>query len=128
MASVRRSIPRRLNSWATAINVFTINPSNDDNIYFGALFLGATTAIVGEGILLTPLTATNPVNTPHTVTATVQNEFGDPIIGRNVDFEIINGPNVGLTGSDITDANGEATFTYTSSLVGVDELVAKMLN
>ena len=113
---------------ATAINVFTKNPSNDDNIYFGALFLGATTAIVGEGILLAPLTATNPVNTQHTVTATVQNEFGDPIVGRNVDFEIVNGPNVGLTGSDITDANGEATFTYTSSLVGVDEIIAEMLN
>ncbi len=113
---------------ATAINVFTQNPSTDDNIFFAALFLGSTTAIVGEGILLSPLNATNPVGTNHTVTAKVQNDLGDPIVGRTVNFEIVNGPNIGLTDSDVTDVNGEATFTYSSAVAGIDEISSNMTN
>ena len=113
---------------ATAINVFTQNPSNDDNIFFSSLFLGSTTAIVGEGILLTPLNATNPVGTDHTLTAKVQNDLGDPIVGRTVNFEIINGPNVGLTSSGITNASGEATWTYSSVIAGIDEISSNMTN
>ena len=35
--------------------------------------------------------------------------------GATVNFLILTGPNAGASGSDVTDANGEATFTYTDT-------------
>lgn len=112
----------------TTITVYTLNPSDDDNIYFTALFLASTTAIVGEGILIGPLSAVNPVGTQHTVTATVQDDQGAPIAGREVTFEIVSGPHVGLTDTDTTDATGEATFSYTGTSAGTDVIIATMLD
>jgi len=112
----------------TTITVYTLNPSDDDNIYFTALFLASTTAIVGEGILIGPLSAVNPVGTQHTVTATVQDDQGAPIVGREVTFEIVSGPHVGLTDTDTTDATGEATFSYTGTSAGTDVIIATMLD
>ena len=104
----------------TSINVFSQNPSNDDAVFFaGFQFFGAT-AIVGEGILLTPPETDVPLNDPVTLTGRVQDDNGDPVSGRTVDFEVISGPNAGLTGSDVTDASGEATFTYASAVDGTD--------
>jgi len=82
----------------------------------------------GGTITLTPRAATNPTGTQHTVTATVRNQFGQPVQGANVDFRITSGPNAGLTQAGmtdaVTDANGNATFTYTSNAVGTDVIVA----
>jgi hypothetical protein len=59
-------------------------------------------------ITLDPPSATNVVGSDHTVTATVV------IDGQaDVEFNVTDGPNAGDTGSDSTDGNGEATFTYT---------------
>lgn len=86
--------------------------------------------VVNQGgtLTLTPRAATNQVNTPHTVTATVRNQFGQPVQGANVDFQITQGPNAGLVQAGMTDAttdaNGNATFTYTSSVTGQDTIVA----
>ena len=88
------------------------------------------TGVVNQGgtITLTPRAATNQVGTPHTVTATVRNQFGQPVQGANVDFSITQGPNAGLTQAGmtdaVTDANGNATFTYTSNAVGTDTIQA----
>src|SRR5690606_32594117 len=101
-----------INDGDTQISVFSQNPSNDDIVHQAVFIIRGAAAIVGEGILLTPTSATNPVNTNHTLTARIQDTLGDPVSGRDVDFEVIAGPNTGLTGSDVTDGNGEATFTY----------------
>jgi len=88
------------------------------------------TGVVNQGgtITLTPRAATNQIGTPHTVTATVRNQFGQPVQGANVDFQITQGPNAGLSQAGmtdaVTDANGVATFTYTSQAVGTDTIVA----
>ncbi len=65
-------------------------------------------------ITLDPPTATNTVGEDHEVTATVGIE-GTPVGEEfaEVEFEITDGPNKGDTGTDSTDADGEATFTYT---------------
>ena len=110
----------------TAITVFTKNPSNDDNIFFAALNLASTTAVVGEGILLSPVFDINPVGTQHTVTAKVQDDNGNAIVGRDVTFTITAGPHVGQTATVATDANGEATFTYTGTTLGTDTIQAQM--
>ena len=80
-----------------------------------------------EGITLTPTSATNPVGTNHTITATVAGT-GDPVPNRNVNFTVVSGPNAGLTGSAITDSNGHATFTYTGNTAGTDTIQAAFEN
>jgi hypothetical protein len=112
----------------TGIDVATLNPSNDDNIFFGAFTLNSTTAVVGEGITLTPASATNQTGSPHTLTATVQNDLGDPIVNRPVTFKVTSGPRSGLTGIANTNAAGKATFTYTSNVVGTDTIEASFIN
>jgi uncharacterized repeat protein (TIGR01451 family) len=112
----------------TQITVFTQNPSNDDNIFFAALVLNSTTAVVGEGIVLGPIDAKNPVNASHTLTATVQDSNGSPVAGRTVTFTVISGPNAGTTGTGVTGPDGKATFTYSSSTTGVDEIQASFLD
>ncbi len=62
-------------------------------------------------ITLDPPTATNEVGTNHTVTATINDS--NPVADVNVFFDVIDGPNKADTGTDTTDASGEATFTYT---------------
>lgn len=116
-----------VNTGDTAINVFTRNPSNDDNIYFGALRLTGN-AIVGEGVVLSPLSATNPVGTTHTVTATVQNDTGQPVADRVVTFTVVNGPQTGTTGTGTTGSDGKATFTYTGLASGTDVIEATFVD
>ena len=81
------------------------------------------------GIKLAPLTATNVVGTNHTVTATVTDSNGNPQVGVLVTFRVTSGPNVGRTGTGVTDASGNATFTYTGTGgIGTDTLVATFVD
>lgn len=73
---------------------------------------------VTSDLALSPLTATNPVGTDHTVTATLTQTLEatpSPVAGATITFAISSGPNAGVTGSCVTDANGQCTFTYTGS-------------
>jgi len=73
---------------------------------------------------LLPASATNPPDTDHTVTAIYELD-GFPLAGNTIEFEVTAGPNVDEKGSDVTDANGEATFTYTGdSGEGTDTIKA----
>ena len=112
----------------TSIQVDTSNPTDDDSIHFAGLFLGSAIAIVGEGILLGPATATNDLGTQHTVTATVQDNDGDPVAGRDVTFDIVSGPHAGNTQVVATDANGQATYTYTGTSAGTDTIEASFMD
>jgi hypothetical protein len=111
----------------TLITVDTLNPSNDDNIFL-AYFVTSVPAIVGEGIVLAPASAANFVGESHTVTATVADDNGQPIVGRQVTFQVISGPHAGLNGTDDTDADGKATFTYTGTAPGSDSIQASFVN
>ncbi|MEK6643306.1 MAG: Ig-like domain-containing protein [Planctomycetota bacterium] len=81
----------------------------------------ATIDWVNTGCMLTPATDTNPIGTPHTVTATVLLN-GVPQAGVTVNFATV-GANV-AAGMDITDANGHAEFTYNGALPGVDTITS----
>jgi len=110
------------------ISVFSQNPSNNDNVFFGYFHLSGA-AIVGEGIVLSPTSASNPVGTEHTVTAKVSNDNGVPVQGALVTFNVISGPNAGDNGTDTTDVNGEATFTYTGDGgAGTDQIQASFVD
>jgi hypothetical protein len=72
---------------------------------------------------LTPATATNVVGTQHCVTATVEDQFGNPTPGITVRFSVTG--SVTTSGSAVTDANGQATFCYTGpALPGSDAITA----
>jgi hypothetical protein len=84
----------------------------------------------GEGvkvlsnITLDPPFATNPVGTTHTVCATISTN-ANPRVGVTVTFTVTAGPNVGTTGTAVTDTNGVACFTYTDSGgPGTDYIIA----
>lgn len=113
-----------VSSGDTNITVFSQNPTNDDNIFFSYFFMKSTTAIVGEGIILSPSNATVYKNTQHTLTASLQDDNGDPLANKNVTFTITSGPHNGTTFTNTTDASGQTTFTYTGTSVGVDTVKA----
>jgi len=109
------------------IGVFTINPSADDNI-FTAHILMTVAAVIGEGVVLTPAQAWRMIGETHTLTATVQDDNGAPVVGRDVAFDVIFGPHMGLWGMDVTDANGQAFFSYTGTAVGLDGIIASFID
>ena len=117
-----------LDNGATSFTIYTLNPSGDDNIFFAAFVLGANTAAVGEGILLTPALSSAPTGAAQTTNAHVQSITGNPISGRAVTFTIISGPNVGKSGVSSTSATGDTAFSYSSAIAGSDTIQACMTN
>ena len=71
---------------------------------------------------LDPAFDTNPVGTPHTVTATLTDSDGIAVAGVSVGFSVT-GANT-ASGSGITNAGGQATFTYTGLNLGNDTIAA----
>jgi hypothetical protein len=98
----------------TSMTIFTLNPSNDDNIFLANLFLRNVEVVPPEPVpttlTLDPAADTNPVSTQHCVTATVLDQFGDPMEGVDVVFSVSGSVTAG--GTVTTDANGEAEFCY----------------
>lgn len=112
----------------TSLNINTVNPSGDDNIFL-AYFALSGAAIIGEGVLLSQTTTSGDVGTDHTVKAAVLNSIGQPVANRLVTFTITSGPNAGGTFSTTTDADGNAFYTYTGSGgSGIDNIQACFTN
>ncbi len=76
------------------------------------VIIGGGAVVLPGSIELNPPTATNPVGTSHTVTATVRDRTGALAPGMTVTFTVVSGPNTGDTGTAVTDANGQASFTW----------------
>jgi choice-of-anchor A domain-containing protein len=113
---------------ATQISIFTQNPSNDDNIFFGALSLNSAVAVLGEGIVLAPASSTGNVGSTHTVTATLQDDNGQPLGNRTVSFLVKTGPNTGRTGTAVTNGQGHASYSYSGTGgAGRDEIQASFV-
>jgi uncharacterized protein (DUF2141 family) len=94
----------------------------------GEPFANATkvwTAGAPATLVLTPATATNVVGTPHIVTATVRDAFGNPVSGVKVYFTVT-GPTfpTPASGSCTTLANGQCTFSFTAALPGTNAITA----
>jgi hypothetical protein len=74
-------------------------------------------------IALNPPAATNPVDSQHCVTATVQDASGNPVANVVVRFQVTG--SVETSGSATTDANGTASFCYSGPpLPGADSISA----
>lgn len=86
-----------------------------------------STARTGAITLLPPAT-TLPVGGLAILTAAVTDAGGEPVTGVTVDFRVVSGPNTGATGSAVTDSSGLAEFGATSTVTGLDTLVARVTN
>jgi uncharacterized repeat protein (TIGR01451 family) len=82
------------------------------------LFAGTASA---AQVTLSPASSTLVVGQSVTLTASLTNP---PQPGEPMTFTIKSGPNAGKTSSTTTDANGQATFTYSSSQTGTDVVSA----
>jgi hypothetical protein len=109
------------------INVHTINPSNDDNILFGALYVSGA-AIVGEGLTLSPDNSIGPVGSTHTVTAHCVDTKGHNLGGKTVTFNVFVGPHAGANGTAVSDTSGLCSFSYTGTIAGTDSIHASMVD
>jgi hypothetical protein len=91
---------------------------------FDDAFVAKITGVGAPAMLtLAPSAATNPVGTQHCVTATVEDVAGNPVSGVTVHFTVTG--SVNTSGSDVTDANGQATFCYMGPLLpGPDAITA----
>ncbi len=69
-------------------------------------------------------TAKNSVEDDHTFTANITNGTGSPQPGVDVFFTILSGPNADFNGTNTTNENGNATFTYSGSNSGTDTIRA----
>src|SRR5581483_10025807 len=135
------SVHQSFKSWATDWTPLAIatdapeRPYCADDVDTGALVCGEPYILVaGKGIVvkseisLDPATASNPVGTSHTVTATVTQD-GRPLAGAKVDFAVDDGPDAGLTRSGTTNDSGQTSFTYTNNgTAGTDEISAQFVN
>ncbi|MBI4311678.1 MAG: hypothetical protein HY681_07840, partial [Chloroflexi bacterium] len=83
--------------------------------------------VVISDIKLEPVASTNPVGSPHTLTAIVTEDEA-PLSGTTVTFKVLDGPNKGLIGTGMTNAGGKATFTYSGTVVGKDFIVATFVD
>lgn len=111
----------------TAVTVNTLNPSNDDNIFFGSIVSRGTAAIVDEGILVTPPMQTRALGQTAVVTAVVQDDRGLPVQGRTVNFSTL-GPNTGTPASGLTDSGGAVDFRLRCDSAGTNTVVANFIN
>ncbi len=94
--------------------------SFDSYGYPGGLALGQVASVTN--IVLSPPSATNPINTAHCVTASVADQFGAPLGGIRVDFSVSGAHTT--TGFAFTDAGGLAQFCYTGTVAGTDSISA----
>jgi Ca2+-binding RTX toxin-like protein len=138
--SVHESFPTFPADW-TALAIATDTPSHPtcgNDVDTGDARCGeAYVLISGSGITaeapdlsVTPLTATNPTGTNHTVTATVTNPDDTPRSGVTVSF-IVTGANAGASGACdpagcVTGADGKVKFTYTGVNEGDDTINVSM--
>jgi hypothetical protein len=109
-----------------AANIFT---DANDNPIMGITAVGAQPVIPpsATNLTLAPPTGTDLVGAAHTLTAAATGAGATPISDTIVKFNIVSGPNAGLVGGGITDANGQAVFSYIGKGgAGMDSIQARI--
>jgi hypothetical protein len=77
-------------------------------------------------LTLGPATVTQVTGQQVTETATLLGSDGTGLPNAAVNFAVKSGPDAGLTGSAVTDANGQASFSFPGSGEGEDVVVASI--
>jgi len=106
---------------ATGAIQLSFNTGTGTNTVFGLAVKGELT--VSQRVLtLEPKTDENPVGSQHTVTATLEDGAGNPIAGATILFSVSGAHTT--AGAAVTDANGQAQFTYAGTNLGDDTITA----
>jgi len=119
--------PAAANNGFVDLNSNTVIGAGDScaNCFFGLELLAGLVIVQPTEITLAPAEDSNTVDTDHTVTATVVDEFGNPVVGEAVHFAVtgVGAPDP-ASGDDTTDADGEATFTFSNVTAGMNTITA----
>ena len=67
------------------------------------------------------------INQHASLTATLQDDSGNPLADKNVTFAIVSGPNNGAIYYNTTDATGKTKLIYTGTLAGTDTIEASFI-
>jgi hypothetical protein len=111
---------------AIARGIGTTFVASDGSV--GTPYIIARGVSVISDITLAPASGTAPTGTSYTFTATVH-EGGSPTAGKMVTFSTIGGPNHPMTATTgPTNASGQTTMTYSSTLEGTDTWVARFVD
>ncbi|MCA9783061.1 MAG: Ig-like domain-containing protein [Candidatus Delongbacteria bacterium] len=81
-----------------------------------------------EDGVLSPLVGTTCLESPYTVTLTLQDGSGTPLVGRSASILVLSGPHVGQTVSGLSDANGQFAMTLTGTTSGTDTFRGSFTN
>lgn len=92
--------------------------------YPGGLALGQVASLAS--LVISPKTATNPINTQHCVIGTTKDQNSNPLAGIRVDFAVTGTHTMG--DFKFSDALGKAEFCYTGNTVGTDAITASVGN
>lgn len=77
-----------------------------------------------RSVVLAPPSDQNTVGTPHTVTATVRDQFGNPTPGQTVQFSVGGGGTpVPAAGVSSTNPGGQASFTFSNTTANVTNTI-----
>jgi hypothetical protein len=128
------SVHEAFTTWPVQFDVLAIArntpgsfTATDGTVGYPYILARGAALVVISDIHLTPENATNVVGATHTVVATVtQNSV--PTVGTTVTFKVISGPQLGVTGTAVTDVNGQASFTYTGLAAGEDFIQASFVD
>ena len=103
-------------------------PRGNESLQWRAIGTGGAT-VSGGNLTLEPLSSTVGAGATTTLVARLKDAAGVlPLFNAPVDFNVTSGPNAGQTGHVLTDADGVATFSYSSTVTGTDAVVASVTN
>ncbi|MFH1662929.1 MAG: Ig-like domain-containing protein, partial [Chloroflexota bacterium] len=96
--------------------------------YSGKTDTAILVVTVGEAgiLILEPATAINEINTNHELTATVTDQYGNPVSGETVTWIIEDGPGSFVSTETTTDSNGQVLAVITSDTGGVTTVKASV--
>jgi methionine-rich copper-binding protein CopC len=95
------------------------------------IIIGGASVELPGSISLTPRTASYVIGqtSTHTVTALVRDGRQTPVVGATITFSIISGPNAGQSGTGVSNASGQASFSYSSNgNPGRDGIIAQFVD
>ncbi len=114
----------------TAFPAFLQPLAVSDNAAAEAVLIGGVNVTITGQISLQPDGTSADIGTMHTVIARVIEADlpSGPIADIDVTVTVLTGPNAGVTGSGLTDINGEFSFTYSGfGGAGIDEIQASFV-
>jgi hypothetical protein len=105
------------------IDVGSCTPPQNESIQWRPIgSAGSNTATLSLG----PASASAPLGQTVTETATLVDGAGTPISNAPVSLRVACGPNIGMALNTTTNAAGQASFSYSSSVSGTDSVVAEV--